>query len=68
VLVEGRVPNSDWYVGRSHSEAADIDGVVRFESPSSLKPGDFVNVRITSADVYDLNGEAVVSAPAGTAH
>src|SRR5690606_15905321 len=23
VLVEGRVPNSNWYVGRSHSEAAD---------------------------------------------
>ncbi len=66
VLVEGRVPNSDWYVGRSHSEAADIDGVVRFESPLAHKPGDFVGVRITSADVYDLNGEAVVSAPSGT--
>ena len=63
VLVEGRVPNSNWYVGRSHSEAADIDGVIRFESESPLAIGDFAQVRITSSDVYDLNGEAV-TAPA----
>lgn len=62
VLIEGRVPDSDWYVGRSHSEAADIDGVVRVESSEPLATGGFVNVRITEADVYDLTGVAVKEA------
>jgi ribosomal protein S12 methylthiotransferase len=56
VLVEGRVPDSNWYVGRSHSEAADIDGVIRFQSNAELQTGDFTTVRITQADVYDLEG------------
>lgn len=59
VLIEGRVPNSGWYVGRSHSEAADIDGVVRVMSETPLKPGDFVRTRIVEADVYDLTAEAI---------
>jgi ribosomal protein S12 methylthiotransferase len=57
-LIEGRVPGSDWYVGRSHSEAADIDGVIRVHSPGrTLAVGEFANVQITEADVYDLTGE-----------
>lgn len=63
VLIEGRVPGSDWYVARSHSEAADIDGVVRVRCGRELAPGDFVTVEITEADVYDLTGEALVTAP-----
>jgi len=59
VLIEGAVPDSDWYVGRSHSEAADIDGVVRLRSDRSLQPGDFVMARVTEADVYDLTAEAL---------
>jgi len=59
VLVEGRVPDADWYVGRSHSEAADIDGVVRVHSAEPLKSGDFVKVRIDEADTYDLTGTAI---------
>jgi ribosomal protein S12 methylthiotransferase len=59
VLVEGRVPDSNWYVGRSHSEAADIDGVIRFQSDRELATGDFVSVRFTAADVYDLEGVEV---------
>lgn len=59
VLVEGVVPQGGWYVGRGHSEAADIDGVVRVHSATPLKIGQFVDVRITAADAYDLTGEAV---------
>jgi ribosomal protein S12 methylthiotransferase len=58
-LVEGRVPDSDWYVARSASEAADIDGVVRLRSDRDLSVGDFVDARVVSADVYDLTAEAI---------
>ncbi len=59
-LVEGRVEGTDWYVGRSHSEAADIDGVVRIHSPEKvLAIGDFVNVEIHQADTYDLTGDVM---------
>jgi ribosomal protein S12 methylthiotransferase len=58
-LIEGRVPDSDWYVGRSDSEAADIDGVVRIHSVRELATGDFVRVRVVEADVYDLTAEAI---------
>ena len=61
-LVEGRVPDSDWYVARSHSEAADIDGVVRLYSAAPLQAGDFVRARVTEADVYDLTAEAITPA------
>ncbi len=59
VLIEGRVPGGDWYVGRSHSEAADIDGVVRVLSEEELTPGQFVQARIVEADTYDLTAEVV---------
>ena len=58
-LIEGRVPDSDWYVARSASEAADIDGVVRVHSPEPLNVGDFVRARVVEADVYDLTAEAL---------
>lgn len=59
VLIEGAIDGGPWFVGRSHSEAADIDGVVRVHSESPLAPGDFVQVEITEADIYDLTGVVV---------
>jgi ribosomal protein S12 methylthiotransferase len=40
-------------VGRSMSDAPEIDGVVRFEGG---KPGEFVKVSIDRADAHDLHG------------
>lgn len=60
ILVEGKVPGEPWYVGRSHSEAADIDGVIRLHSGEELAAGDFVRARIVEADVYDLTAEHLV--------
>lgn len=42
---------------RSYAEAAEVDGFIRVPIPegSSLSLGDFVFVRITGADVYDLD-------------
>lgn len=66
VLIEGRVGTGPWHVGRSHSEAADIDGVVRVFSEETLAPGTFVSAKVLEADTYDLTAEclAVVDAPA----
>lgn len=58
-LIEGRVPDSDWYVARSESEAADIDGVVRIRSARELHSGEFIRARISDADVYDLTAEII---------
>ena len=55
VLVTGR--EVDGYVGRSVLEAPDADGVIRFRSKKPLAEGNFVRVRLTDADEYDLYGE-----------
>ncbi|MDK2970818.1 MAG: ribosomal protein methylthiotransferase [Candidatus Sumerlaeota bacterium] len=63
VLVESAVAGKPWYVGRSHSEAAEIDGVVRVYSETPLRIGSFVPTRIVEADTYDLTAEALVQPP-----
>ena len=57
VLVTGREQGG--YIGRSILEAPDADGVIRFSSERALTEGDFVTVRLTDADEYDLYGEAM---------
>ena len=42
------------YVGRSHAQAPDIDGITRVDSREELSPGEVVNCRVTAADGYDL--------------
>ncbi|MCL1886424.1 MAG: 30S ribosomal protein S12 methylthiotransferase RimO [Betaproteobacteria bacterium] len=48
-------------VGRSSADAPEIDGVVYVKKPKGmrkkLKAGEFVNVKITSADAHDMWGE-----------
>lgn len=41
-------------LARSEADAPEIDGVVRIEDARELRAGDFVSVRIVSADDYDL--------------
>jgi ribosomal protein S12 methylthiotransferase len=43
-------------VARSHADAPDIDGSVIIENGGSLRPGQIVQVKIKSADDYDLYG------------
>ncbi len=44
-------------VGRSHADAPEIDGVVHIAQGTGLKVGDFVQVKITRSDDYDLWGK-----------
>ncbi len=57
VLVEGF--RHGRYYGRSRLEAPEIDGKILFTGPEGLKPGEYVEVKITSSSEYDLIGEAV---------
>jgi ribosomal protein S12 methylthiotransferase len=45
-------------VGRTYADAPEIDGVIRIKA-KNLRPGDFVRVKITAADGYDLVGRGV---------
>lgn len=44
------------YIGRSHADAPEIDGVIRLSSRRQLFPGDILKVLIQTADDYDCSG------------
>ncbi|TCS71486.1 SSU ribosomal protein S12P methylthiotransferase [Sulfuritortus calidifontis] len=44
-------------VGRSYADAPEIDGVVHIAQGAGLKVGDFVRVKVTRSDDYDLWGK-----------
>ncbi|MDQ6888908.1 MAG: 30S ribosomal protein S12 methylthiotransferase RimO [Bacteroidota bacterium] len=47
------------YLGRTEFDSVEVDNEVIVHSSKKLHPGDFVNVKITSAFDYDLEGEVV---------
>ncbi|MBS0430801.1 MAG: radical SAM protein, partial [Proteobacteria bacterium] len=48
-------------IARSMADAPEIDGVVRIADGQSLKPGQFVEVRVTGADEHDLRARLAQS-------
>ena len=57
VLIDERLADSpDTFLGRSEYDAPEVDGSVFVKSRRRLKPGDFVNVKITDTLEYDLSG------------
>jgi ribosomal protein S12 methylthiotransferase len=59
VLVDGI--DGKTAIARSAADAPEIDGLVRITNGSKLKVGEFVQVKVTKADAYDLT--ARVAAP-----
>jgi len=47
------------YLGRSEFDAPEVDGLVYAHCRKALRPGDFVDVRITASLEYDLVGDVV---------
>lgn len=47
------------YIGRSYMDSPEIDSGIIFTSDTPLKIGEFVNVKITDFDGYDLLGERI---------
>ena len=56
VLVDGFDEETGRYYGRSILEAPESDGCIWLDADRELAPGEYVNVRITGADAYDLEG------------
>jgi ribosomal protein S12 methylthiotransferase len=56
VLVERLDLQDDLWIGRSHREAPEIDGEIRFTSTEPVAVGDYVDVRITGNEGADLVG------------
>lgn len=59
VMIEGKLPEDDIFIGRSYMDAPNVDGFVFVHSKDSYLSGEFVDVKITRAKEYDLVGEAV---------
>ncbi len=60
VFIEGYIPQEDVYVGRSYRDTPTVDGYVFVQSPDTeLVSGQFVNVKITEFNTYDLIGDYV---------
>ena len=57
VLVDGTEDGRTF--GRSLLEAPESDGCIWLNSPKPLTPGEYVQVRITGADAYDLEAEVL---------
>ncbi len=57
VLVDKK--ESGRYLGRTEFDSVEVDNEVIIQSSKRLKPGQFVNVKITKAYDYDIEGEVV---------
>ena len=55
VIVDKR--ESGRYIGRTEFDSVEVDNEVIINTNKKLQPGDFVNVQITKAYDYDLEGE-----------
>ena len=49
----------DIFVGRTEFDSPEVDGEVLITTEKALQRGDFVSVKITGAEDYDLHGEIV---------
>lgn len=57
VMIEGKLTDENVYVGRTYRDAPNVDGYVFVNTDAQLMSGDFIPVRITGSDEYDLMGE-----------
>ena len=55
-IIEGRIVGEDVYTARTYMDAPGVDGTLFIETKRELMSGDFVKVKITGSDQYDLVG------------
>ena len=60
VIVDGYLYADEMYACRSYMDAPDIDGMVFVKSEEELLSGDFIRVKITDCNEYDLIGELLL--------
>lgn len=59
VMIEGRLPEENVYIGRTYMDAPNIDGYIFVNADHEFMSGDFVTVKVTGAKDYDLTAEIV---------
>lgn len=57
VMIEGRLPEDNVYIGRTYMDAPNIDGYIFVNADREFMSGDFVTVKVTGANDYDLTAE-----------
>ena len=57
VMIEGKVADEPAYVVRTYMDAPNVDGLIFVNADEMLMSGDFVRVKVTGANEYDLIGE-----------
>ncbi len=59
VLIEGKLPEENVFIGRTYRDAPNVDGYIFVNSSHELVSGEMVTVQVTDAKGYDLIGEVV---------
>lgn len=59
VLIEGKLPEENVFIGRTYRDAPNVDGYIFVNSSHELISGEMVTVQVTDAKGYDLIGEVV---------
>lgn len=59
VLIEGKLPEENVFIGRTYRDAPNVDGYIFVQSSHELISGEMVMVQVTDAKEYDLIGEVV---------
>lgn len=59
VIVCGYLPEDEVYICRTYMDAPDVDGYIFIPSDWQLMSGDFIKVKVTGSEGYDLVGEVV---------
>ncbi len=59
VLIEGKLPEDNIYIGRTYKDAPDVDGYIFVSAQEELMSGDIVPVKVTASNEYDLIGEVL---------
>ncbi|MBR3243360.1 MAG: 30S ribosomal protein S12 methylthiotransferase RimO, partial [Parasporobacterium sp.] len=61
IMIEGKLPEDEVYVGRSRMDAPDVDGLFYVSCDRELMTGDIIRARAEESGQYDLYGEIVES-------
>ena len=56
-MIEGKVADENAYVARTYKDAPNVDGFLFINTDRELMTGDFVRVKVTASNEYDLIGE-----------
>ncbi|HEX3021741.1 MAG TPA: 30S ribosomal protein S12 methylthiotransferase RimO [Lachnospiraceae bacterium] len=60
VMIEGKLPEDNVFIGRTYMDAPNIDGYIFITAEREFMSGDFANIVVTGANDYDLTAELLV--------